>query len=509
MNRTNQALMGPLIGIALFFAGSAFVFTLLNVFDEVYAIAWNPFGIFGTTDLSALGGPYWSLIGAFTGLAGEDNVRNLTIVFFIAGFALVAAGCALKPTWNLKGSSDDPKEYLFTHRPKAFFWCLMIPWNIFTAAWNLKKVPVILPVFFIPFMLPFALMMDIILAVGFLIAFAVNSVRIKMAAPKDKERYERDTQYAICPKCKNNFYQPMVKCRCGLVVSYPVPNAHGIKYHTCNNGHKLPSTNEDGGRAALKAVCPRCAGDIVTHEAKPLVISLVGSVGSGKTTMMIAAVESISELAKKNGIVTEVVSDGISLKAQRSRSVAPPTTAGELDSEYFFLRSRDLPEKEVIINDISGVEFHPDRDKILFEEYYNYNDGIILTIDPLEVMALHRSQSPAKGSKNTPIATLESFYHMFTEINGYGPSVKSTVPFAVVLTKMDDPKISSAVNAESTPAEFLKRYSHQMMSDIVESAFKNVRYFKVASFGDNNNAMEPFAWILAENDQDLKNKLFK
>jgi hypothetical protein len=168
-----------------------------------------------------------------------------------------------------------------------------------------------------------------------------------------------------------------------------------------------------------------------------------------------------------------------------------------------------MPEKEIVINDISGAEFHPDREKILFEDYYTYNDGIILTIDPLEVMALHRLHSPAKGSKNTPIATLESFYHMFTEINGYGPSVKSTVPFAVVLTKMDDPKVRSVVNAEASPAEFLKKHSHKMMSDIVESAFKNVRYFKVASIGDDSNAVEPFAWILSENDQDLRNKLFK
>jgi GTPase SAR1 family protein len=288
-----------------------------------------------------------------------------------------------------------------------------------------------------------------------------------------------------------------------------VPDAHGVKFHTCNGGHKLPSTNADGGRAALQAVCPRCNGDIVTHEARPLVISMVGSVGSGKTTLMVAAVEQISALAKEKGIVSEIITEGISVKTQRKRSTIPPTTAGELDSEYFFLRSRELSEKEVVINDISGVEFHPDRDKILFEEYYMYNDGIILTIDPLEVMAMHKSQSPAKGSKNTPIATLESFYHMFTEVNGYGPSVKSTVPFAVVLTKMDDPKVKSAVDAEKSPAAFLNKYSHKIMSDIVESAFKNVMYFKVASFGDNCNAIEPFEWILSENDLDLKDRLFR
>ena len=509
MNRTNQASMGPLIGIALFFAGSSFVFTILKyVNDGVFEI-FRYLRHFGILEGSITNGAYWRLVESYTNLVGEDSAGTLTMILLTIGFLLVLVGVISKPTRDLKGNSDDPKEYLFTHRPKAFFWCLMIPWNIFTFLWNFKKAPVILPIIFIPFMLPFALMMDIILAAGFILIFLINSIRIKLASPKDRERYDREAQYAICPKCKNNFYQPLIKCRCGLIVSYPVPNQHGIKYHTCNNGHKLPSTNADGGRASLKAICPRCKGDIVTHEARPIVISMVGSVGSGKTTLMLSAVESLSALAKERGIVTEIVSDGISVKAQRSRSIAPPTTAGELDSEYFFLRSRDMPEKEIIINDISGAEFHPDRDKILFEEYYRYNDGIILTIDPLEVMAMHTSRSPAKGSKNTPIATLESFYHMYTEINGYGPSVKSTVPFAVVLTKMDDPKVRTAVDSEPSPAEFLVKYSHKMMSDIVESAFKNVRYFKVASFGDNSNAMEPFAWILSENDDDLRNRLFK
>jgi phosphomannomutase len=224
--------------------------------------------------------------------------------------------------------------------------------------------------------------------------------------------------------------------------------------------------------------------------------------------MMLSAVESIAAAAKENGVVAEIMSEGISAAAQRKKANVTPTQVGELDSEYFFLRSRELPEKEIVINDISGVEFQPDRDKILFEEYYTYNDGIIFAIDPLEVMALYHSRSPTKGSKNTPVATMESFYHMYTEINGYGPSVKSTVPFAVVLTKMDDPKVKATI-LDDSPVEFLYKFGHSAIADIAENAFKTVKYFKVASLGENNNAVEPFTWILTENDNDLKEKLFK
>ncbi|MCL2148872.1 MAG: GTPase domain-containing protein [Methanomassiliicoccaceae archaeon] len=511
MNNTNRALMGTLIGIALFYAAFSYLFTVLDLSDvaKPLRVVIDPFGIFGGASApDALHDAYWGLAGLYTGLAGDDNGRYLAIALLSAGLALVVAGCASKPTRDLKGPPEDPQEYLFTHRPRAFLWCLMAPWNILTVCWRMKKVPVVLPILLLPFMLPFALMMDVILAVLFLAAWAVMTVRIRLAAAKDNEAYERDAQYAVCPKCKRNFHKPDVKCRCGLVIPFPAPDRHGVRYHTCNRGHKIPSTNADGVRAGLKAVCPHCKGEMLTHEAKPLVISLVGSVGSGKTTLMLSAVESIAALAKEKGIVTEIATPGISADAQRRKASVSPTHPGELDSEYFFLRSRDLPEKEVVINDISGTEFYPDRDKVLFEEYYRYNDGIILTVDPLEVMALHRSQSPTKGSKNTPVSTLESFYHMYTEINGYGPAVKSTVPMAVVLTKMDDPKVRQQVDAEPSPEAFLKRHGHKMMVDIVGTAFEDVRYFKVASLGDAVDAMAPFAWILAENDPDLKHRLF-
>jgi len=499
--------MGTLIGIALVYVVFSLIFTMTDINGGTFAVKAIPF-YDSFVMPQQIHDAFWGLIGLYTGFFGDD-VRYITMALFIIGFALVAAGCASKPTRGLEGSENDPQEYLFTHRPKAFLLCLMVPWNILIAAWKLKKVPVILPIIFIPFMLPFALMMDIILAVLFAIAWVVMNLRIKMTAAKDRDAYDKDTQYAVCPKCKRNFYQPKIKCACGLILSFPVPNMYGVKYHTCNKGHKIPCTNEDGARAKLTAVCPYCTGEMFTHDAKPVVLSLVGSVGSGKTTMMLSAVESMTAAAKEKGVVSEIMSDGISVNAQRGKSRVMPTRAGELNSEYFFLRSRELHEKEIVINDISGVEFQPDRDKVLFEEYYRYNDGIIFAIDPVEVLALHHSQSPAKGSKNTPVATLESFYHMYTEINGCGPAVKSDVPFAVVLTKMDDPRVRSAVNAEAGPVEFLRKYSHKMVIDLAQSAFNNVRYFKVASLGEGSNAAEPFLWILGERDDDLKNKLLR
>ena len=510
MNRTNTVLMGAVVGVAVAYVFSVFIFTfidLISINGAERSIMFDTFDLIeGSIIPESLRDAYWSLIGFYT-----DNISDESTfvgVMFLIGFVWVLIGIASEPTRNMSGERSNPKEYLFTSRPRSFIKCMMIPWNSLVWLWGMKKVPVILPIVFMPFILPFAILMDILMIPLFLLLKGIMDLRIRMASKKEKKIYDKITQYAVCPKCKRNFYQPNIKCKCGLIVQYPVPDVHGVSYHTCNKGHKLPCRSSDGGRSKLQAICPFCKRDIKTRDAKPLVISMVGAVGAGKTTMMLSAVESISVVAKGKGIVTEIASEGISPEAQALKGSVISTVSGELDSEYFFIRSRDLSEKEVLINDISGREFEPDGDKILFEEYYKYNDGIIFVIDPVDVVAVHNSQSPTKGSKTTPVVTLESFYHMYTEVNGYGPNVKSTVPFAVVLTKMDSPRVRAAVNSEETPEEFLNEYGQEAFVKIVKSAFANVKFFTVSSLGEDANAMEPFKWILTENDVDLKSKLF-
>jgi Ni2+-binding GTPase involved in maturation of urease and hydrogenase len=509
MNSTNKILMGAVMGIAVISASLSFLATFFNLIgteegESIGVTVFNLSAPLTNTEFFQFS-DFGYLDSLFSALGVSGVIASLLLII---GFMFVVIGCVSPVSRNVKGSSEDPQEYLLTQRPLSIIKALLIPWNIFFTLWDMKKAPVVIAIIFLPFIIPFALIADAYLIVVFLILKIVTTVRIKLAASKDKETYEKLTQYAVCPKCKRNFYQPLVKCKCGLVISYPVPNAYGISTHTCNKGHDIPSTNAEGARSRLQTVCPYCKKDIQTHEARPLAISLVGAVGSGKTTLMLSAVESLSAAAKSKAIVTDITSAGISQAAQRSKNLVSPTLAGELDSECLFMRSRDLPDKEIIINDISGLEFEPDRDKVIFEEYYKYNDGIIFTIDPLAVLAIYNSQAPNKGTKVTPISTLESFYHMFTVVNAFGPSTKSTVPFAVAFTKMDDPRVSSAVKAEGTPENFLIRYGQEAFVKIVKSTFTNVRYFQIASLGDEVNSVVPFKWILADGDPDLKTKLF-
>ena len=334
-------------------------------------------------------------------------------------------------------------------------------------------------------------MMTVFLIIPFAVMRAVIGARIRSAAKREGREYEKSTQYAVCPKCKRNFVRPKVKCKCGLDLDYPVPNAYGYKYHVCNNGHEIPCTS--GKRSNLRTICPYCGADIETREAMPVSVAMVGAVGSGKTTMMLAAVDTITKMARTRDVSVEAVTPGVSKQAVMAKDVAPKTAPGELDTECLFLRSRTMQDKELMINDISGQEFEPREGKALFEEYYTYTDGIVFAFDP---MSLTRQRRGAM-----PMDVFESFHFMYSQITGTSPNKVSDVPMAVVATKND---IVSPRLADKDVRRFLIENGQDGFVRVLESLFSDVRYFAVSSFGDDcMSAARPFWWIVSKTDQEL------
>ena len=211
------------------------------------------------------------------------------------------------------------------------------------------------------------------------------------------------------------------------------------------------------------------------------------------TTMMLAAVDTITKMARTRDVSVEAVTPGISRQAIIAKDVAPKTAPGELDSECLFLRSRTMQDKELLINDISGQEFEPREGKALFEEYYTYTDGIVFAFDP---MSLTRQR---KGS--TPMDVFESFHFMFSQITGSSPNKVSDVPMAVVATKSD---IVSPQLKDKDVRKYLMENGQDGFVRVLESLFSDVRYFAVSSYGDNcSSAARPFWWIVSKTDKEL------
>lgn len=496
MNGTNKAIVGVVYGIALLFGILALVLSIPKTLDDgaVAILLFAPHGGEMGLDLGEVAG-LDGIIGYysdFVGLFGDSAV--IAAVLEIVGFAIALIGMMTPWVMDVKGT-DNPVQYLWTQRPGALVRSILAPWGLIPAAWNKAKPLVIVPIILLPFYAVWAAILTVLLIIPFVLMKVVIGGKIRSASKKDAKAHGAPI-FAVCPKCKRNFERPKVKCaKCSLVMDYPVPNEYGYRTHTCNNGHEIPCIA--GRRAELTTVCPYCDSQILTKEASPVSIAMVGASGSGKTTLMLAAVSNIIAVARSRDVAVEAATPGVSKQAVAAKDVVAKTASGELDSECLFLRSRELSERELIFNDISGSEFEPREDKVLFEEYYTYSDGIVFVFDPI---ALERS-----SRVSTPMEVFESFHSMFTQINGFGPSKVSSIPFAVVASKNDvlNPPLKS-----TDVRQFLIDNGQQGFVRVLESVFSDVRYFAASSVGDDcKSAAAPIWWIVGMSDKELASKV--
>ena len=215
--------------------------------------------------------------------------------------------------------------------------------------------------------------------------------------------------------------------------------------------------------------------------------------GCGKTSLMLAAVEAITQNARLVDVTVDSPSPGLSKDAISAKNYAPHTIPGELESQIIFLRSMKLQDREIVFNDISGVEFQPDINKVIFEEYYNYTNGIIFTFDP---MSFNRGVR-----KDTPQEVFDSFHYMFTTVRRMSPSTVSDIPFAIVATKND---ISKPKLKDEDVRQFLIDNGEENFVKIVESLFSDIKYFSTCAHGDGSgSSMRPVWWIAEHTDKEL------
>lgn len=494
MNGTNKAIVGVVFGIALVYAVLSLLLTIMGIMDDgtltlyLFAPHEGEMGI----DLGQVPGVEYivTLYGDIVSYIGDEQTVTLLVV--IVGFVLSVAGMFTPWSLGVKGT-DNPAQYLWTKRPRATLRALGSPWGLIPAAASKHKALAIVPIVLLPLYFAWSIMITVFLIVPYAVVKGVIGAKVRSAS-KREDRSTAGT-FSVCPKCKRNFDRPKVKCRCGLILDYPVPNEYGYKTHTCNNGHSMPCVH--GKRGDLLTVCPYCGADIDSREAQTVSIAMVGAVGAGKTTLMLGAVGTIAQVARTRDVAVDATTPGVSKQAVAAKDVAAKTASGELDSECLFLRSRDMADRQIVINDISGMEFEPREGKVLFEEYYRYANGIVFVFDPIAL------ENGGRGA--TPMDVFESFHSMFTQINGVGPGSVSKIPFAVVASRND---VMSPPLQNANVRQFLVQNGQEGFVRVLESVFSDVRYFAAASVGDDcKSAAAPFWWIVGKSDQELASKV--
>jgi len=471
MNGTNKKIVGAVYGVALAYAGLAFVLTVLSFEGDAGTVI---------PGIAVIHGPY------------SEFVAPLSVNFAVAlgGFALSVAGMMTSEPLDVIGR-ENPVQYLWTHRPNAFIRCLAAPWGLITSAWKRSKPLVIVPIVLLPFYAVWSAIITVALIAPFLVAKAIVSWKISSAVKKERHDYRVNTEFGVCPFCLREFARPQAVCKCGLIIDYPVPGIHGIRTQTCNNGDEIKCYA--GGRSDLATTCPYCKEVIDTREARPVCIALAGAVDSGKTTLMLAGVESIMDRAKRRDIPTQVSTEGLSAEARSGKDAVLPTDPGMKGSQCIFLKPMGRHETELVINDASGSEFEPSRTKHVYEEYYKYVDGVVFVLDPVKL-----------GKRGPDIKeTFDSFYGMYSLVKGSKAGTVFKSRLAVVATRQDVTKLS-----DENVREYILGKGCENFVKTVETVFENVRYFSVCSVGKNSSgSARPFIWILEASDPELAEDL--
>lgn len=526
MNGTNKGLLAAMVGVVSVYVAlsllksvaetlggdGGFEFYLFDIANCVVAQVDSSGSFFGSLfiDVQDLLGGTWDSFEDMIETVYVDPLPSVEdalgadvyrVLLMTAGAALVIGGMAC-PSWTkVSGSDDDPRQWLITHRPYAVLWAAELPWNVFLACWTRRKVPVVIPIVFVLPIAMFAIPMTVVSLVLWAILRLATGAAIASAGRKDRTAYKANTGYAVCPECLGSFEYPRAACQsCDKVFDYPVPDGHGYKEQYCNDGHRIPCRNDKGLRSTLTAVCPRCGARFKTREARPHAIAMVGATGSGKTSLILSAVSEMYSASSDRGIVIEA-SEGLSRDRVERVAAVSPTAPGARPSLCVFLRRRDLPDREVLFNDVSGAEFEPEESRDIFEEYYRYADGFVFAIDPSAVQAVHVSKSLTRGSKTTPKSTFDTFFQIYSTVTGNGPSSSSDVPMAVVLTR-------SKGGRDKSPEEFLAENGQEEFVDTVRQLFSDVRFFYADPVDDPASAAEPLKWILGERDPELRSALW-
>ncbi|KAJ53566.1 GTPase SAR1 family protein [Clostridium tetanomorphum] len=299
----------------------------------------------------------------------------------------------------------------------------------------------------------------------------------------------------VCPHCYKKFELPYYVCvSCGRVHKRLVPGAYGIIKRKCACGEIIPcafleKTNK------VKAICPSCSREVQVGDNAPVCISVVGLKSSGKTSFIIAAINSLlNNISKEKQWNTEFIKENFVDKD---------------NSKVYniFINSKKFSSKKLLyMYDIAGENFN-NKDSIKRQKYYNYVHGVIFVIDISSLInggEINKRQIGSKGISEIN-DLLDRFIFTLREIREIKFEESIDVPIAILINKMDCVEIKDNVE------DFLNKVGGEMIIRKLGYNFENYRVFPCVSKGnysneetDINYVEEPVKWILGEANNELK-----
>jgi len=320
--------------------------------------------------------------------------------------------------------------------------------------------------------------------------------------------------YCRCGECKKISVVPVFLCStpgCGFKHIKLTPGPYGIFSRKCECKKRMPSTIYNG-RSHLQAFCPYCDVELANSGAHHFGVQLVGGTSAGKTTFLAALLHIYPKLLK---ITKNIQYENYPLNAfnelenwyQKGLSSSTSDTNAAM---YSIIRKhgRRVPY-QLTIYDIAGEAFNElgnNRQQLQFE----YCEIIIFVIDPTADSVLMRD-------------TFSRFIDEFKRLRGLHSNKKSKTPIAVIITKADlykdDLDINRSENGQNEVCtKFLQNNGYTNIFNLIESEFKNIKYFALSAMGHKPVSGKPYQpwgveeiakWIQNHSDKYLKKNVLK
>lgn len=364
----------------------------------------------------------------------------------------------------------------------------------------------------------------------------------------------------VCTNCQKKYLFPIYVCKCGRQHRRLAPGKYGILSRVCECGEKLPTSGlkKVNGlkRKELPAICPYCGYEDKQGESVQLVVPIGGGRSSGKSVFINAFVyDFVEELAINKDLDVDPYNNPYNDKmrsqyqmirglyqhgeSKRTEKENDKTKSSARDFSFWVNHESFTVPKLVHVLDIDGETFVEGSENFVPEQY-RYCKGTVLVIDPFSIVKFRNevigelNGEDKNGIGPVPIVdVLNSFVLKLRDVLHLKASQDIRLPVAVAIAKIDAGNLEERIGERAVRKlmseqpeqyrnyhdtmdylcrEFLKSNGEEGFLKIVDTEFKNIRFFAFSALGHSlrngryhpKGVMEIMEWILGQGDPDLK-----
>ncbi len=259
----------------------------------------------------------------------------------------------------------------------------------------------------------------------------------------------------VCRHCGESVSLPEFQCpHCRTWHPRLCPSSFGILSHRCRCGEKLPSTFV-GKRYKLAARCPFCRKPLnaeLETRSTTTVIPFIGSPSSGKTALMVAAMETLfHDLGPAYGLdgsftdaKVEAFFDDEKRHIEASGMTRKTADRQPPAFDAVFESADGKRRHQVLLFDAAG-EIYLESDRLHGHYQFKNVTGGVFVVDPFGLPALRakygdvlrKAGLDSSVAQDEAIDIVDRFLIGMQRHFGLSPDRLVTRPYAVVVTKAD------------------------------------------------------------------------